>query len=510
MNGKKTAVLNEKISECCQRLFLSFKIAGKKMGALFLMFALPMLTGCKVGPNYHAPELLDQGCFVDSSIAQEAVIESEGAEPSEWWIVFEDPQLEQYIYESAEYNYDVRIAACNILQARAQQRINASALYPQIDGDVSYDHYFFGVDLTKLFPAPGPIPLAALKDININLTSYGFDFNWEVDLFGRIRRQVESAYYQVGAAIEDRRDILISVFGEVAKNYLQIRSDQAQIQVIQDALHVLEHKLELTSRRQQKGVDAELKVSQAEADVASLRAQLPPLIADYYTSIYRLSVLTGRNANDLVPEFFETKPLPCIPEVVSVGLCCRLLERRPDVRYAERELAAATANIGVAVANFYPNISLKGFLGLLSIDGDIINANNIFEWSAGGGVLAPLFHGGKIRANLQGVQAQAAAACLNYEKTILNAVQEVESAIAHYTMQRNSAENLRQAETALGNVFELSDQLYQKGMRDQISLLDAEYNFLKMKNSALQSHAAALIHLVTLYKALGGGWEVSP
>jgi len=485
-------------------------MSAKKIGSFVVIFALHLLTGCKVGPNYHSPELLDQGYFIDPAVSQEAVIECEGVEPSEWWTVFEDPQLEQYIYESAEYNHDVRIAACNILQARAQQRVNASALYPQMNGDLAYDRYFFGIDLAKLFPQPSPIPFATLKDININLVSYGFDFNWEIDLFGRIRRQVESAYYQVGAAIEDRRDILISVFGEVAKNYLQIRSYQAQIQVIQEALRVLETKLELTTKRQKKGVDADLKVSQLEADVASLRAQLPPLIAEYYTGIYKLSVLTGRSANDLVPEFCEIKPLPLIPEVVSVGLCCRLLDRRPDVRYAERELAAATANIGVAVANFYPNISLKGFLGLLSIDSDIINANNIFEWSAGGGVLAPLFHGGKIRANLQGVQAQAAAACLNYEKTILNAVQEVKSAIANYAMQRNAAENLRQAEAALENVFELSDQLYQKGVRDQISLLDAEYNFLKMKNNALQSHAAALVNLVALYKALGGGWEISP
>jgi len=481
-----------------------------KMSTLLITLTLIILSGCKVGPNYHRPEILKQDCFIDPVIAQDAVVESEDNEALEWWLVFDDPQLEQYIYESAEYNLDVKMAAYRILEAKAQRRIAASALYPHIDGGVYYDHYFLGTDLTKVFPSPGPIPPSALKDISIDLTSYGFDFNWEIDLFGRIQRQVESSSYQIGAAIEDRRDILISVFSEVAKNYLQIRGYQAQIEVVQESVRALESKLELIKRRRVVGLEGELQVSQIQADVELLLSELPPLIANYYTGIYRLSVLTGREANALLPDFCEFKPLPAIPEVVSTGLCCRLLERRPDVRYAERELAAATADIGVAQAQLYPNISLKGFLGLLSIDTEVINANNIFAWSGGSGVLAPLFHGGQLNANLKGVQARAAEVCLNYKQTILTAVQEVESAIAKYTTQRDTFQNVHKAELLLENVVQLNDQLYQKGVRSQITLIDAQYNYLKMKNNAIQNHVQTLVNLTVLYKALGGGWQISP
>lgn len=483
---------------------------NSRVSALLLMLTLQILTGCKVGPNYQRPMQIEEECFVDPVVAQDAVVECEGAEPSEWWLIFDDPQLEQYIYESAEYNLDVKMAACRILEAKAQRCIALAALYPYFDGEAYYDHYFFGVDLTGLFVPSSAIPASSLKDINIDLSSLGFNMRWELDLFGRIRRQVEAASYLVGAAIEDRRDILVSIFGEVAQNYIEIRGYQAQIEVIQESLKALNEKLSLTTNRRDAGLDADLQASQVQADVESLRAQLPPLIAGYYSGIYRLSVLTGRSPNALLPDFREVKPLPKVPDIVSAGLCCRLLERRPDVRYAERELAAATANVGVAEATLYPDISLKGFLGFLSINTDIIKTNNIFSWSGGADVLTPLFHGGQLKANLKGYQAKAAEQYFNYEQTILNAVQEVESAIAKYTKQKNALESTQKAEDALENVYRLTGQLYEKGVRNQLTLIDAKYNYLKMKDNAVQSHVQALVDLTTLYKALGGGWQISP
>lgn len=486
------------------------KYYNSKITALCLMLTLQILSGCKVGPNYRRPELADQGCVIDSAIAQEAVVESEEIEPNEWWQIFGDPQLEQYIYESAEYNLDVKMAACRIIQAKAQRRIAAAQLYPYFDGKGAYDHYFIGTDLRGLFPPTSHIPPSALKDIDIDLSSYGFNLNWEIDLFGRIRRQVESACYQIGAAIEDRRDILVSVFSEVARNYLQIRGYQAQIEVVRDSLEALQLKQELIELRRNTGVDSEIQLSQVQSEVETLRSQLPPLIAEFYTSIYRLSVLTGRSANALVPEFCEVKPLPRIPEVVSAGLCCRLLERRPDVRFAERQLAAATADMGVAEAQLYPNISLKGFLGFLTIDTEIFKANNVFALSAGAGALAPLFHGGELIANLKGAQARASEVCFHYEQTVLTAIQEVESAIAVYAKQKEAYAKLHNSQLAMENVFLLTNELYEKGVRSQISWAEAKYSYLTMKNSVIQSQVAALVDLTQLYKALGGGWQISP
>lgn len=472
------------------------------------------LSGCVVGPDYRPPEYGISDEWVGQIDEWQEVVDA--APPiTHWWIVLEDPQLDAYICMAAQYNNDVLTAEANILKARAMVKVTASALYPQILADFNGSRTYFSKN-GPVFAAntftQGTSPITGLPfQIQTpqmqNLFNALIDVSWEIDLFGQTQRSVEAACANFEATVEQKNDVLISVLAETARHYIDIRTNQQLGVLIQQNIDFLEQNLQVTKKRYQAGYSNSLDVFRLEAEVAAARASLPQILTNIYSGIYALATLTGNMPDCLADELLPLKALPALPLHVGVGLRSDILRRRPDVRYAERQFAASIANIGVAIASFYPSISLSGDIGLQSLKLSNWFSPSSKTWSYGGDINMPIFQGGALVGNLQINEASAAAAGYTYQQAILNAVQETETSLIAYeqslqtiVLQKESLEKNRR-------VTRLTQERYAKGLVNVIDLLDAERQLNAAEQNLLQSHANALLNLIKLYKALGGGWE---
>lgn len=477
-----------------------------------------LLTGCKVGPNYHPPVEVTPEEWAETPEA--AVCVEEEAPLANWWNVLNDPLLTSYIEMAAYHNYNVKTAEANILQARAMRQIAASTLFPFLSADANATHFYFSKNgplfsLTqtpgqiRATPAPGSAFTAQIPQTQ-NLYNATLDATWELDLFGKTRRKIEAAEAGYESAIEQRSDILISVFAEVARNYIEIRSAQQNARLIQQNVKLLEDNTQIVLGRVKSGLTNRLDAERIEADLANLRSQLPDIEAQIYRGIYALSVLTGQFPETFLEELLPDGDLPEIPAEVAVGLPGDLLRRRPDVRKAERNLAQATANIGVAVAQLFPTITLSGAIGFQSL-----KLNNLFQnasktWNYGGDINQPIFQGGALMGNLDANKAEAFAAEAIYQQTVLGAIQEAESALVSLKQEVTTSNELKISSGKTRNVWDLTKQRYTSGLIGMTDLLDSERQLIATEQNLLNSQTNALLDLIALYKALGGGWEVFP
>ena len=474
-----------------------------KVGILLLLCIL--LNGCLVGPNYHPPQ--ENICDAWSSeIPEELYCEP----PVAWWQLFNDPLLDSYIERAAHCNNDILKAETNILQARALKTVTASALFPHVGADVNAIRAYLskngllevlGMGEANAAHSPRKVPQF------LNLYNALLDATWEIDLFGKTRRAVESAEAQIGSAIEQKNDILISIFAEVAINYIELRSNQWKGRLVEENITLLEKNAFIARKRLEAGYISRLDLDRIEAEMAQAQANLPAICAQIYQNIYALSVLIGAVPETLLCELLPLQPLPQIPETLALGCRSDLLRRRPDVRKAERQLAAATANIGVAVASFFPSLTLGGVLGFQSL-----RFHNLFQaqsltWIVGGDIHAPLFQGGNLIGNLHIAESQEAATVYQYQKTVLNALEEAESALIAYTEELKRAQHLNSAADRYRNLILLTEKRYTEGLVSLTDLLDSERQWNQSEQNLLSSETAALIDLVFLYKSLGGGWE---
>lgn len=474
-----------------------------------------LFAGCMVGPDYEVPEYIVPDEWVGESQDSEDRIDNAPV-LAEWWILLEDPQLDQYICMAATYNNDILTAEANILQARAYKMVTASAFYPQISADINASRTYFskngpifaansftaGVSPTTGLPFQVQVPQIQ------NLFNALIDVSWEIDLFGKTCRAVQGAQAMLDASVEQRNDVLITVLAETARNYVEIRSNQKLGLLIQQNIDLLERNVEIAQKRYKAGYTNNLDLLRIEAEVASAKATLPNVLAEIYKGIYALAALTGNLPEDLADELLPIKPLPTTPSHVGVGLRSDLLRRRPDVRYAEREFAATVADVGVAVASFYPSFTLIGDIGLQSI-----KASNWFTpgsktWSFGAGTSIPIFQGGQLIGNLELTEAAAAAAHYTYQQTILVAVQEAETSLIAYEQDLKTIELQQEAVEKTRKVAGLSNTRYTSGLVNVTDLLDTERQLNAAEQNLLQNQTAALLDLIKLYKALGGGWDV--
>ncbi len=481
-----------------------------KLSVLMMLF-ITALSSCVVGPNYYPPaeeEVPDEwhpAPMLDNDVYAE--------EPAyDWWKVFNDPLLSQCIALAANWNKDVHAAEANVRKAWAARAFEASYFYPQLALDINATRQAFSKN-GPLFFLPAGINPNQTPSITIpryqSLYNFLFDVNWEIDLFGKISRRVEAADARVGSAAENLDDVLLSVYAEVARNYIQIRSAQKRTSLIQQNIELIEKNAAIVKDRVQAGLDNNLNLERIEAEASALDAQLPEAVAAAYSGIYNLSILTGQLPEALLAEMLVPQPLPDIPCEIVIGLRSELLRRRPDVRKAERELAAATADIGVAVAEFFPAFTLSGDVGLQSV-----RLNNLFNWrsnlwSVGGDLLTPLFQGGRLKANLAMQEATAQEVAANYEKTVLIALQEAETALTSYTQDLIAFEKWLVNLKKNNNIVLLTEERYTKGLVNLTDLLDAQRQFISADQSILDSQTNALIDLIVLYKAIGGGWDCS-
>lgn len=474
------------------------------MMKLFYSVCLMLLvSGCMVGPNYTPPE----NCVPDNWI-QEGVCY---ADPMpDWWTLFQEPLLNKYIDLALLANQDLKAAEANIVQARAMRQVTASQLFPQINADFNITRTYFsknGPIFTFQPNSDTALPFGLQIPQLQTLFNALLDVSWEIDLFGRIRRNIEAADAQIGATFEQRNDLLLTIFAEIARNYIEVRNTQAQGQLVMENIELLENNAQIIEAQFKKGLINQLNWETIQAQLAEARAELPSLYAQIYQGIYALSVLTGSLPEALLCEMLPIQPLPQVPSDVAIGMRSDLLRRRPDIRYAERKLAQATANIGVAVASFFPIIALSGDLGFQSLQFAKLFQGRSLTWAIGGDANMPIFQGGKLVGNLRLAQGAALAAAATYQQTVLNALRDAESAYISFKNENQATDQLRAAELHHTHYYEISSKRNRSGLVNLIEVLNSARDLNISQRNTLNSRAAALVDLVSLYKALGGGWE---
>jgi NodT family efflux transporter outer membrane factor (OMF) lipoprotein len=472
---------------------------AKRSGKGLFFLVVVFLAGCTVGPDYREPKL---AVPVRWQEAHQPGVEVRPADLTRWWTAFNDPLLDALVERAVKSNLDLRIAEARIREARAARAATASGLWPTLDVSASYKRSRTSenaLGLGSLAPQGG-------GELEQDLFRTGFDASWEIDVFGGVRRSVEAADATIQASVESRRDVLVTLLGDVAKNYIDLRGFQRRLAVAQDNLKAQQDTLELTRIRFQAGLTSDLEVAQAEAQVNTTAAQIPGLESSLKAAAYSLDLLLGLAPGALWRDLADDKPIPNLPPEVLVGLPSELLRRRPDIRVAERQLAAATAQVGAAMADLFPKFSLTGAYGLQSISAsDWLTGRSRF-WSIGPTIRWPIFDAGKIRANIEVRNAQQEQALGQYEKTVLAAFGEVEKSLVNYSREQARRQALLGAVASNRRALEMANELYLRGLNDFLNVLDAQRSLYAAESDLAQSEATMASNLVALYKALGGGW----
>ncbi len=475
---------------------------------------LILLAGCTVGPKYQPPEnhVSDEWQQQDETIAHSEPVIA-------WWTLFNDAKLNQYIEMAARSNKDLARAEAAICEARALRDVSASKLFPQVSADLSA--------LRTYFSKNGPInSIISQKDQMINPITGApynfhlprvesfytpiFDATWEIDLFGKTRRAIEAAGANIESAIEQRNGVLIAILSEVARNYMELRGFQKNASLTEENIRLLEQQAQIIRDQQRVGIANELDLQNIEAILANTQSNLPEIVASIYRSIYTLSFLTGNEPEALIDDLLQPEPLPQPPDIVAVGLRSDLLRRRPDVRQAERELAAKTADTGVAVASFYPSFSLIGLAGLQSTQ-----IKNLFQaastiWTYGENLDIPIFEGGKLVGNLHAAEATQKMAFEQYQQTVLAALQNTESALVAYAEDVKTTHLQQESVERYQKIVDLSTCRFDAGLIGLIKMIDAKLSLIAATQTLLNHETTTLVDLVALYKALGGGWQPEP
>jgi NodT family efflux transporter outer membrane factor (OMF) lipoprotein len=477
-------------------------ILSARLSCLFglgtaLLFGL--LSGCAVGPDYHPPKTSTSAQWVSPLAGGET---NTPADVAVWWKNFGDTNLDALVATAEQSNLTLRVAEARVREARAEQAVVAGGLWPSLGSSASYSRNRFsgnGFPPLNRFGVP----------LGYNLYSAGFDATWELDIFGGTRRAVEAANAEIGAAEYGRRDVLVSLLAEVARNYVGARAYQQRLAITLQNIRVQQEILDLTSNRFESGLSSDLDVQQSTALLTDTKAEVPSLETGFDQAVHHLAVLLGQQPGALYGEMSTEKPIPLTPPAVPVGLPSDLLQRRPDVQRAERELAAATARIGVAKADLFPKFSLTGFADLQSVSAEHWFDDASRFWSVGPTMQWEIFKAGSIRANVRVQNARQEQALDSYEQTVLTALEDAENALTAYAREQVRRESLAQSVQANQQALELSTQLYTSGLADFLRVLDSERSLYEAQDALVQSDQAVSVDLVQLYKALGGGWETA-
>jgi NodT family efflux transporter outer membrane factor (OMF) lipoprotein len=448
-----------------------------------------------------------------------------------WWNLLHDTELTSLENRVAAANLDVRLATIRLAESRSQRQISGADQFPTLQGDGSYTRErvsskgvigllggssggasfgSMGSMANGTTGRSGGIPSTVTGGTTLppfNLWQYGFDASWELDLWGRVRRELESADAAIEASAEARRNSLLSVVAEVARDYIQLRGVQTQLAIAGDNIKTARESLDLTQARYRGGLTTDLDVANAAAQLATTEAAVPQLEQQQDEQINALSFLLGEAPQALRAELITPGAVPPVPPRVPVGLPSELARRRPDIRQAEAQLHAATADIGVAVADFYPKVTLDGSLGLQAL-----KAKDLGNWAArqyglGPTISIPIFEGGRLRATLQLRKVEQQEAALNYQQTVLQAWHDVDNAMTAYAAEQRRRDALAESVTQNQRALDLSRQRYTQGVADFLNVLDAERALLQAQLQLAESTTTVSQNLVQLYKALGGGWE---
>jgi NodT family efflux transporter outer membrane factor (OMF) lipoprotein len=441
-----------------------------------------------VGPDYVPP---DTQVSTNWNTQLEGSLNTEEMDPNtlaRWWTTINDPELSRLIERAKANNLDLRNARARIWEARARRGITIASVYPSLD-------------------VMGSATRSRSKEnkTTSSLYSAGFDAGWEMDIFGGVRRSVEAVDADLQTVQENLHDVLVSLLAEVALNYIELRTYQARLAVVQASIEAQSETYQLTLWRYEAGLNDELAVQQARYNLESSRSQIPTLLTGLEQSMNSMAVLLGEEPGKLSKELEKPEPIPVAPLDVAVGVPADIIRRRPDIRSAERALAAQTARIGVARASLYPSFTLNGSIGLEALS---MRKFSSAGWSLSGGprLSWPIFDAGAIRQNIEVQSALTEQSLIQYEAVVLTALQEVENALVSYAQEQQRRENLLQATQSAKRAAELAHQKFQAGLTDFSDVLDTQRSLLSFQDQLAQSQGTVTSNLVRLYKALGGGW----
>ncbi|QYM78901.1 TolC family protein [Horticoccus luteus] len=531
--------------------------------------ALLFAAGCTVGPNYHAPQTKMADAFTPTKIvgvadAAGTVVPGEDA-VQRWWLTFHDPELTGLIERAVAGNRNLRLAASRVRVARLQRATIYAGALPGVDvsGGINRGHGSKNVTLpfgggsggggggsaapaaeTRSVRAERDAPMASagpggggaagaaggaaasgggqpagpqsplgeggLPGTTTTLYQAGFDATWEIDFFGGTRRALEAGDALVAAAEEQRRAVQVSLLAEVAETYLQLRATQQRLQLARAGLAAAQGTLRIVEAKKKHGLATDLDVAQHTAEVATTAAALPPLEAAAQVATHALATLMGEPPSALDDELADVTPGPAIPAEVPVGVPSDLLRRRPDIRAAERQVAAATAEVGVAQADLFPHFSLTGAFGF-----DSSQPRDLSKWSSHyysiiPGVRWPILDWGRARGAVKVQDEQQRQALTQYELAVQQALQDVADALVRYDAARGQRVALAEADAAAQRTFALAQHRFAHGLVDSLVVLEAQRSRLRAQDALAQGDAAVRTQLVALYKALGGGWEPAP
>ncbi|MDD5207477.1 MAG: efflux transporter outer membrane subunit [Desulfobacterales bacterium] len=466
---------------------------------------LASLSACMVGPNFQRPRPDVPAGWVGPSPAPGA-ISPEFVDLSDWWTSFEDPALTSLIKRAVESNLDLRLAQARIRQARAVRGIAASGFGPTVDVPASYRRSRSPGGQTERTPGLTGTDTQTKGPIT-NSYQIGFDAAWELDIFGGIRREVEAAEADIEFAIEGHRSVLVSLLAEVARNYVDLRSFQQRIILAGRNLQAQKHTAKLTRERFEGGFVSGLDVANAEAQVATTASQIPLLESSLQQTMYRISVLLGLEPAALMKELTPALEIPVSSPAVPLGVPSDLLRRRPDIRQAEADIHGATARIGVATSDLFPRFNILGAAGYQTARfGSWFDTISRF-WSIGPSVSWRIFDTGRIRSNIEQQKALEEQALISYRQTVLGALEEVENALIASAKEDERRNALVQAVTANRKAVTLATRIYTEGQTDFLNVLQAQRALYDTEDALAQSTRTVSANLISLYKALGGGWE---
>jgi multidrug efflux system outer membrane protein len=448
------------------------------------------LAACAVGPDYKAPDT--EPARVDTELQAKAFDRSRFE--SVWWKQFDDPVLNQLVQASLDGNRDLRVAFARLKSARAIRDDAANDQLPVVTSRVSSEI------------GKGQIPGQTDQRVNSERYDLGLDMAWELDLFGRIQRQIEASEAQEAAAQADLQQLQVSLIAELVDAYGQLRGAQLREKIAVANLKTQEESRNITVTLRDAGVGNELDVVRADARLAGVEATVPQLQAEQARARHRIATLLGQRPDALSVDL-SPKALPAIAKALPVGDPGELLRRRPDIRSAERQLAAATANVGVATADLFPRVSLSGFLGFTAARGSQIGSAAANAWALGPSITWAAFDLGSVRARLRGAKADAEGALASYEQQVLLALEESANAFSDYDKTQQRLLSLMRQSDSSRKAAELASVRYREGTVDYLVLLDAERERLSAEDAQAVGEVELYRGIVSIYKALGGGWQ---
>ena len=477
---------------------ISFKTARCALAAPLVAIA----AGCMVGPNYKPPATTMPAAYREATAGPTtapAFVTVNAPAEIRWWRQLGDPELTNLVEKSVKANYGVAVAEARLREARAGRQMAQAVLYPQVSVGASALRYRFSDSVVSL---PG-------INSEDGLFQVGFEAAWAVDLFGGMRRGVEAAKANEQASDAERRGVVLMVAAETARAYLELRGTQREIQISQATLDEQRQTLAVTENKNRNGLASALEVLRARTEVESTAAQIPPLQQASRQYIHVLSTLLGLEPTALSSELEQPQPLPAVPGKLAVGIPSDLLRRRPDIQAAERQLAASTAGVGAATAQLLPQMALGGAGGLSSPNsGELFNGNSKY-YVAGPSVNWTVFDGGLRKSNVKLSEARVDAAKAAYQDTVLRAFREVESSLVAVDRAQEQVSDLIRLAASARESAAIARRDYERGILDQLTVLDAQRQSNRADMMLAQGQVQLVVNTVTLYKALGGGWEVA-